>query len=283
MRKIFMVALLMQISGAFADVRMPTAQEKATTNLEARRIAQEISDIYDNANCQNPNEEFIMRICAMHNNDISKTLILLYATEKVMMSYKNEIQLRMEQKGIESKRQVKRQSYDMANGQKTELYWLDRGDLDSKKCQSTAKKKAACDYPDGFEEFSTSFYDSNANSCKDSSTMIFTVTIDKPSENKVNIIEISLNVNDYPDSMSVGSVVEGTEYNYKEFYAWQNQTAQDIRNGMYVKASLKDGSRADARARWVMDDSREWASQNNLPDAIMFSAAKDASYHRTAN
>lgn len=277
--KIFFVFIFLLIcSGAFADVRTPTAQESAGTNTDARRIANKIYDTFSNTSCANPGNDFIRRACKL-NKDTSRALILWNVSQDILFSYYDELHTRMTEIGRATNRTVKHETDTDEYDGISEKLWLDRGDLDLEKCNWDFAARRACDYPDGFENFSVDLYDSNPYMSKEQTTIVMNVQIDSPNENKVNSISIDFNAYDSDRTMGVSVIVSGTEYKYDEFYNWQNQTAQDIRDGMYVKVPKKKGRQPKGSPfpdiEWQMDDSREWQSQK-IPDAVVFMQTIDA-------
>ena len=160
---------------------------------------------------------------------------------------------------------IKTESHDMGNGMRQEYAWLDKGELDNENVCYNLLERRACDYPDGFEEFSiVKNIGGNIQSIN--------VSTDDIDSNTHYEISISLS-NNYENNNSeqfLGSItlhVFIDEYEYDEWYAWRNQEMADIRAGKYIPVSENeqpDSNSPFGKLVIKMDESRKWES-NNIP------------------
>ena len=160
---------------------------------------------------------------------------------------------------------IKTESHDMGNGMRQEYAWLDKGELDNENVCYNLLERRACDYPDGFEEFSiVKNIGGNIQSIN--------VSTDDIDSNTHYEISISLS-NNYENNNSeqfLGSItlhVFIDEYEYDEWYAWCNQEMADIRAGKYIPVSENeqpDSNSPFGKLVIKMDESRKWES-NNIP------------------
>ena len=142
-------------------------------------------------------------------------------------------------------------------------YWLDRGEHDDDEKCFNFEKRLACDYPDGFQDFSIN-YDTG-----DPYTSLY-INYDLPDENKRYNKTISLYKDVYHDQNQ--TLADYTlrifinEYNYDDYYKWLNQRAADVRAGMYVPTTYTgpaDSPFAYSGTGWEMDTSKQWESQTS--------------------
>lgn len=116
-------------------------------------------------------------------------------------------------------------------------------------------------------------YDSNPDMKNAQTIQSLKASIDNIDENKTSIINISINNYKSSGILSTDILIEGDEYKYNEYYDWQNQTAQDIRNGKMVKVSKQEREKykgSPFSVEWTMDTTKNWAS-NVVPKSIGFS------------
>lgn len=157
-------------------------------------------------------------------------------------------------------------------------YWLDRGELDNEEKCYNFEKRLACDYPDGFTNFSITYDKTKEKTLR--------VDFDRPEQNKTYSIKISL-TNDgitYDENASNTSsyylyiITEETDYD--EYYKWQNQQRADIRAGMMIPIKYEGDENspfAYTGTGWTMDTSKQWASQK-LPATKVRSETMDWSF-----
>ena len=160
---------------------------------------------------------------------------------------------------------IKTESHDMGNGMRQEYAWLDKGELDNENMCYNLLERRACDYPDGFEEFSI---------VKNIGGNIQSINISTDDIDSNTHYEISISLsNNYENNNSeqfLGSItlhVFIDEYEYDEWYAWRNQEMADIRAGKYIPVSENeqpDSNSPFGKLVIKMDESRKWES-NNIP------------------
>lgn len=160
---------------------------------------------------------------------------------------------------------IKTESHDMGNGMRQEYAWLDKGELDNENVCYNLLERRACDYPDGFEEFSI---------VKNIGGNIQSINISTDDIDSNTHYEISISLsNNYENNNSeqfLGSItlhVFIDEYEYDEWYAWRNQEMADIRAGKYIPVSENeqpDSNSPFGKLVIKMDESRKWES-NNIP------------------
>jgi len=272
---------------AAAGVRDLSAQERVTTNVMAHDIANEIDTLFKNIKCGQNNDEFIAQACKLDDKP-AKSLILFYIAEYKIQEYLLDFQEKMDKISAETGRKVKHETYDNDHGQVMHVWWLDRGELDDKKCKWDFAKRQACFYPDEFKEFRIEFFEGDSDNNQELTMQTLTVHIDNPGDNKTNFVDISFNASYYNLSNNSAVVnVDGNEYKYDAFYKWQNQTVQDIHDGMFIKVPRKERREQQKTLsknspfrpiKWRTDDSKEWPSLI-LPEVIVFGQTIDASVY----
>ncbi len=249
---------------------------RAATNETDNKIVREFSDSVYNQwntnNCAQPKDNFAKQACEL-NQESAKSLILWHVSENNLFALYDNLLDQMKQKSQQTGRELKQEFFTDSAGGITESYWLDRGVLDSDECVWDFDKKVACDYPEDFEEFSLYMYDSNPDMKNAQTIQSLKASIDNIDENKTSIINISINNYKSSGILSTDILIEGDEYKYNEYYDWQNQTAQDIRNGKMVKVSKQEREKykgSPFSVEWTMDTTKNWAS-NVVPKSIGFS------------
>lgn len=185
-----------------------------------------------------------------------------YLADKSFQYYKNKYMAMLQDMSELTGRAIKTQNTD---GQ--ENLWLDRGQLDNMDVCYNLLERQACDYPDGFLEFSVT------HNTREPQSLL--VQMDSPETNTHYSISIQL-TNDstmafsselYAQYDDIRLRVMAEEYDYDDWYVWRNQEVADIRAGKYIP--MPDGEQPDENSPFgamaiKMDDSREWES-NNLP------------------
>ncbi len=170
------------VSAKDADVKNSTEAEKLSTNIEARQIAHDIQDAFEQTTCDNPKDDVVKRACNL-SDKTSKALILWRISEEFISKYYDDKIQQMQNQSAQTNRPVS-QDTDKNENEMNETFWLDRGDMDGKKCQWDFDKRNACDYPDGFEEFSVSYHDSNLDLSDEETWIILNVWLDNPTETR---------------------------------------------------------------------------------------------------
>ncbi len=257
------------------------AADTGENNVFARRAADEIYNLFLRTDCRATDDDFVRRACKL-NDKTTKSLILWHIAEYKMQEYLNNLIADMDKISARTGRSVRYAEYDDGYGNISQEWWLDRGELDDVKCNWDFAARQACFYPDDFMEYKISFSDTNSEN--DITMQKISVQIDNPDANTTNFMDVFLYASYYDDDNNkVYVIIGGNEYKYDDFYKWQNQTAQDVKNGMFVKVSRKEKRRQAKQLKnspfrpieWMMDEGKEWASQK-LPKVIMFERAIDA-------
>lgn len=174
--------------------------------------------------------------------------------QSVYDEYTDDIQRQSRKTG----RKIKTKTYtsgDKFRNIVTRLYWLDRGQLDDAACELNTARHRACDYPDGFEEYSISY--ELITSINDDST-IETLVIDKDNvaTNSRQFVDMVIN----SAAGNCGVNVTATTEKYDAHHKYRNQYAADIRAGKY---------RPETTRRVSTDTARKWDSDLLFPDAAV--------------
>ena len=208
-----------------------------------------------------------------------------YLAEMFFEKYYNFFLWDLEEKSKEFGREIKQK----VNGDKYADYWLDRGIMDSDKCQSMIYKRKnnskreqtkqlnyikdhTCFYPDGFENYSIMYRD-------DDTIKTLDIVKDDSAKDMHTVYKVSLFRSPYADAdnpddimASLNLYVSYTVYNYSEWYEWENQRAQDIKDGMYQIIGPKKKSECNEKSPfgcWFIgnDDMEKWKS-SKIPDSF---------------
>ena len=146
-------------------------------------------------------------------------------------------------------------------------WWLDRGELDDAEKCFNPLERVACDYPNGFTEFSILYTSSTTDDAGELQTL--SVTYDDITENQHITVSITLNTYYYKDndnldqSKTFNIYIATTDYN--KWYSWKNQEKADIRAGMLVAPEEQSETNSTfGKKIYEMDTSRNWES-NTIP------------------
>lgn len=230
------------------------------------------------------NPDFVARI-ANHTDNQKIVYYNNYLAQMFFYKYYNFFLWDLEEKNKESGREIKRE----VNGNGYADYWLDRGIMDSEECQSMTYKTKnnshreqekrlnyikdhTCFYPEGFENYSVMYRDEDT---------IKTLNVTK--DDKANGIHADYHISlirspytdaDNPDDVmtSLNLSVSYTVYDYSEWYEWEKQRAQDIKDGMYQIIGPKKKSECNKKSPfgcWFIgnDDMEKWKS-SKIPDSF---------------
>ncbi len=289
--KIFLFCLLCGITPVFAGVREPTAQERETTNLLAQEIIKRLEDKLNTAyqeGATGQDAEFVRQALALPDPGDGKYLVLVYFADQLFYEYKNKIVEFLEQKSHETGRKLIAETSELDDGYTESRWWLDRGKMDSEKCNWDFKKRQACDYEDGFSEYSiiSRVYNTDDNFYW---SQDLRVHFDDVAQNKTNIISFVVTTrksrNENQIMYDVNVRISGDEQKYDEFYKWQNQMAADVRAGWFRRATRAEKRKykgSPFSVDWVGDESQEWESQK-IPDSIGVSGFFYGSYSSSKN
>lgn len=124
---------------------------------------------------------------------------------------------------------------------KMDLFWLDRGALDTNECKT--ENMISCVYPDGFIEYSISYIERVSNDNPGHWTKELFIEQDMPDENKSISVMITLSSNQrsadngtdkyaYYADIFLNTIEQVENYDEKQLY--RNTRANDIRNGNYT-------------------------------------------------
>ncbi len=145
----------------------------------------------------NPN--IIENLEALDLSEDGKISVLRsYLAHESFNYYKNKFLSDLKERAQETAREIKSDDWQTVdkNFEITEnTYWLDRGELDTKKCRSD-EGFMVCQYPDGFEEFSVRIRETVSVNMADTtySTQELVLTKDVPSEDYSLRCSITLNI-----------------------------------------------------------------------------------------
>lgn len=167
-------------------------------------------------------------------------------------------------------RSIKTEKHDLNYGVKEENIWLDRGKLDDEDLCYNLLERRACDYPDGFEDFSIT------KTVSDTVSSLF-VLIDDKNSNTHYSVKISLSSDNTYSEDEYFIEVSISEYTYDEWHAWRNQEMADIRAGKYIK--VPDDEQSDPNSPFYslsikMNESRDWKSNLIPSERLSYSAIK---------
>lgn len=185
------------------------------------------------------------------------------------MKYMNDLKTQSNKTG----RAIKTEIYSVYDGIGEERhYWLDRG-VDEKECYDDSNMRRACDYPDGFEEY---YITHTIVRIGNNYNEMLMITKDDVSADTSVFLDITLHASfvDGPwgKTSNVSINATGNTEKYTDRQRFRNQEAADIRAGKYRKTTGEEQKRFNTgtrRLRSVMDDSREWKSNNLFPDAAV--------------
>lgn len=270
MRFLVSVFLLLGVIGyANADAAYNTA--------EAEQVVASVSDMGDDLRADYDaliekvraiNPKIVKKIEKQAKSDEAKiSMLRSYLARETFEYYKNKFMSDLKQRSRETGRKIRHEDFDSKRKPKEgatikyseERYWLDRGELDEKKCRNE-RGFTLCTYPDGFEEFEVSIRKVNRlNSKKEERTGnasdMYSIRFHKdvPSENYHLDCDITL---DYRSDMleaengelfgeNVNLSVDCVMENFSEYHAWRNQEVADTIAGKHDVASVEkmaDGS-----------------------------------------
>lgn len=244
MKRIFVFLILMITTTCFANKYDDVKQDSTFEMLQeyTNLMKQQLPIIEERMKKIDP--EFVESL--QSDTDIQKVVKYNnYLAEKTFNDYKDFFVWLMEQKSLETGREIKQQIY--GNGKET-FYWLDEGIMDSEQCKGHVvyrnknngryevtkmlrdERKHTCLYPDNFEEYKMVY--------QDFGSPYLNVSIDDMSTNIRAEYVVSLTIktsSNNPDNISnfVDIDVSKFIYDYQDFHTWRNQVQQDIKDGMY--------------------------------------------------
>ena len=232
----------------------------------------------------NPN--IIENLEALDLSEDGKISVLRsYLAHESFNYYKNKFLSDLKERAQETAREIKSDDWQTVdkNFEITEnTYWLDRGELDTKKCRSD-EGFMVCQYPDGFEEFSVRIRETVSVNMADTtySTQELVLTKDVPSEDYSLRCSITLNIKKN-EAYSGAADVEHTENmytaylhvfcstkKYSEYHAWRNQEVSDVVAGKYDVVGVAEMPEGSPFGKYVYEtrmnqNPDEWKS-NKLP------------------
>lgn len=204
-------------------------------------------------------------------------LIRGWLAQKSFEYYDEKYNQMLDEASKSTGRIIKTETKDLGNGMYQESAWLDRGELDNEdKCYNLLERRA-CDYPDGFEEFSVvknigggmqNIYASIDDIDSNTHYEILILLASSASEYKDD------NLEQFMGSIFLNATID--EYEYDEWYAWRNQEMADVRAGKYI---LDENEQVDPNSLFggpmiQMDESREWES-SNIPKSRAHGRSRD--------
>ncbi len=251
-------------------------------NTLSSEIRQELDELKKYVSGHNP--ELYKEISDLDENQQLIAIRSWLAVESFNWFY-DKYMADIKQRAKETGRKLKKKTIknkDKNYKDTTYLYWLDRGNLDKKKCKQSMANHIACDFPDGYEEYYIQYRKTiNKGESKYDISDMAIIRDDKKNDKSESIIialqEDSENLNFVTNTASEHRVSQGillslTEniHSYTEYHAWRNQEAADIRAGKYIKLGeptlQPDGSMLDHIG---IDTSRTWKS-DQFPDTAVF-------------
>ncbi len=277
MRALIVFVVLISVCGV---ARAGDAPDLAGANVVAHELADRLQSLIDNANsgiyADAESKEYAQRALKLPP-DTARTLIFGFFAERVLMSYWDDVLVQLNDMSVKTGRQVKSETVE---GDNTIFYhyWLDRGKLDAPECETDYRRRHACVYPDGFEEFELTVKEAKTSDPKRWGLSL-DVWRDKREQNKTNFISYSVNMNEKSLNTGVkdmhgvwGAVyIAGHEYDYDKHFANRNYRVNDIRNGMMLRVSKSElggkGKVPLGVEGWEIDTSKVWKSQDMPPSA----------------
>ena len=258
MRFLVSVFLLLGVIGyANADATYNTA--------EAEQVVASVSDMGDELRADYDaliekvraiNPKIVDEIEKKAKSDEAKiSMLRSYLARETFEYYKNKFMSDLKQRSRETGRKIRHEDFETQENKVKNTqtyYWLDRGDLDEKKCRKDGWQ--ICPYPDGFEDFSLTIEETNqVNSKKEkrsgNASDMYSIRFHKdvPSENYYLACTINLDyaseafnayeVDDFYENSTL-RVFCSTEL-YSEHHAWRNQEVADIVAGKYDIVSVE--------------------------------------------
>ena len=201
------------------------------------------------------------------DNDIKLIKYNNWYAQKVFDQYRNLFLWKLDEDSKKTGRSIKSRFIADAVVDYQYEYWLDRGKLDTKKCNGGTyqpkdtseqeinkllvdERKHTCFYPDGFEEHAVFIKDEGDMNNIRSDTIYKSLSIIDDYKEDGKRIEIDINLNGSWDwdrtnqlddthgllSFSVAYDI----YDYDEYHNYRNQEQQDIKNGMWSYLTKED-------------------------------------------
>lgn len=217
---------------------------------------------------RNFNPEYAAQIEQIATTDETKTAALRmlrnWLAHQVFEKYEKLFMADLESRSAATGRAIKSNKYPAIettpNGNEThydeEIHWLDRGELDSKRCRTDGM--ISCQYPDGFEDFMVSTQSGTVNSGifsehykklylgKDVPNKNYTLDCYLMLDNQpYNSEQLNISSNSLQEELLSLELFCTTE-KYDEHHAYRTQMAQDAKNGRFKCKRYKqkpDGSR----------------------------------------
>lgn len=265
-----------------AEQRDIVSSVQSNMNPVQSSDAQKIRDFIKN---EDPN--FITSI-STETEEKQLSLMRNWLAKKTFDFYYHKYMDEIQSQSAKTGRKIKMDKYgydEKWNSSTTHYWWLDAGELDEPKCQQDSLARRACDYPDGFEEYSIS-YETIVSKDRNNVTAELFIMQDDVATNSRKVIQISLTIEKWDDSvdtvytngMQLWVQVTSTTEKYTEYHKYRNQEAADIRAGKYRVPTKKERAKyknsAVGKLTAVTDDSLDWVS-NYLPAASVVSATYD--------
>ncbi len=288
MRFLILVVLLLDVIGyANADTAYNTAEAEqvvASVSDMGHELRADYNALIEKVRAINP--KIVEKIEKKAKSDDAKiSMLRSYLARETFEYYKNKFMSDLKQRSRETSRKIRHEDFDSKKKPKEgakikyseEHYWLDRGELDKKKCRNE-RGFTLCTYPDGFEEFEVNIRKVNRlNSKKEkrsgnASDMYFIAFHkDVPSENYSLDCDIRLDYrsdmleaeNDELFSENVMLSVDCTTKNFAEYHAWRNQEVADTIAGKHDVVSVEEMSDGRKKLNY-RENSDGWESDNMI-------------------
>lgn len=251
---------------------------------------------------RNFNPEYAAQIEQIATTDETKTAALRmlrnWLAHQVFEKYEKLFMADLESRSAATGRAIKSNKSASTN-HTLESYWLDRGELDSKRCRTDGM--ISCQYPDGFEDWminSQNYYNSQenhqdngyANHLYDSKQTVFkkdmpakdyTLSCSLMLHNQThNSKTLNISYNLLQEGHIILSASCQTE-KYTDNHAYRNKMAQDAKEGRYNKQ--KRLKKPDGTIVYTITDNRSTNPQrwtpSFLPDAHVHNYAFRDAYH----
>ncbi len=261
MRFLVSVFLLLGVIGyANADAAYNTA--------EAEQVVASVSDMGDELRADYDaliekvraiNPKIVKKIEKQAKSDDAKiSMLRSYLARETFEYYKNKFMSDLKQRSRETGRKIRHEDFDSKVKPKEgpriknseEHYWLDRGELDEKKCRKDGWM--ICPWPDGFEEFFIQIQEtfpqySKKDVVEGSSEHFYKISIerDRPQEGYNLRCDITL------EHRSRGDIVNGgyddtytlavycNTYDYVDMHNWRNYLVDDVLAGAFDVVSVE--------------------------------------------
>lgn len=265
MKRLFLIFLSLINLSAFADVsatyNTEEAEHFAEFTLDNTPFKADYNTLIENLRKLNPG--IVQEIeSSSDTEDVKLSRIRSYLAQEVFDFYKNKFFSDLKQRSKDTGREIKQQG---------DRYWLDRGELDKKECQ-TKEERIICFYPDNFEEYLINL---NTNS----SGQVDLIFLDKDVPLKDYHLSCIVNINQDADSGSSS----GEAYSYQniflnvdcitekfsEHHEWRNLEVEDTKAGRFNTLTRREKRKQELLKRRGEVYDYGTPDSSKLPDSVV--------------